>query len=83
MSKELIMKYEKQIAEVTSEVLRDSEIVALTQNIKIANQNLAELQEKYNELAKIDAETKYTENFEYYKNVIRELQNTINYSGYY
>lgn len=83
MSKELIMKYEKQIVEVTSEVLRDSEIVALTQNIKIANQNLAELQEKYNELAKIDAETKYTENFEYYKNVIRELQNTINYSGYY
>jgi uncharacterized protein YaaR (DUF327 family) len=83
MSKELNRKYEKQIDEVTSEVLKDSEIVALTQNNKIANQNLAELQEKYNELAKINANTKYTENFEYYKNVIRELQNTINYSGYY
>ncbi|OMJ78677.1 hypothetical protein SteCoe_21438 [Stentor coeruleus] len=83
ISKDLNNRYEKQINEVTFEVLRDSEITALNQNIKLTNQNLAELQEKYNELAKIDADTKYTENFEYYKKVINELQNTINCTGYY
>lgn len=76
-------EYEKKIAGITLEVFKSDEVKALKSELEIVRANLVEIEEKYSELQKKWMETKYGESTEYYKKVITELQNTINYSGYY
>ncbi|OMJ95417.1 hypothetical protein SteCoe_1178 [Stentor coeruleus] len=75
--------YENKIGGITLEVFKNAEIKALKNELEIMQNNLIEIESKYRELQKKYVETRNGDSTEYYKKVINELQNTINFSGYY